>query len=195
MGRPARYDVNSLLDAALAIAAERGPSAVSMAAVVERSGAPSGSLYHRFANRPTLLADLWLRSVERFQAGFLAAAARENAMDAALAAAAHTIEWSRANPEQARVLLYGAADFGLDSWPPEARERWQRCEAEVGAAIERLAERLGLDDRGGRERLRLAIVDIPLALVRRRLGAGERPPEGAERMIEPAVLALLRNRA
>src|SRR5690349_25083603 len=73
MGRPARFDADQLLDEALALAAEGGPEAVTMAAVAQRAGAPSGSLYHRFAGRSALLAALWLRTVADFQAGYLTA--------------------------------------------------------------------------------------------------------------------------
>lgn len=191
MGRPPRYDADLLLDAAVALAARGGPRAVTMAAVIEAAGAPSGSLYHRFAGRPALQAALWLRTLERFQAGFLEAMAIEGAREAALGAATHTIAWSRGHPQQARILLYGAADFGFEDWPKPERARLAARQDAVGAAIDFLAERLALDGREGRERTLLATVDLPLALVRRRLSAGEPVPAGAEGPIEPAVLALL----
>lgn len=192
MGRPAQYDTDSLLDTAVALAADRGPQAVTMAAVIEAAGAPSGSLYHRFAGRPALQAALWLRTVERFQAGFLQAAGGEDGLRAALDAAKHTITWSRDHEQEARVLLYGAADFGSESWAEAERERLDRRQAEVAAAINGLVVKLGLRGTDARERTLLATVDLPLALVRRRLAAGERVPVGAEQLIEPAVRALLR---
>jgi AcrR family transcriptional regulator len=191
MGRPARYDNDSLLDAAVALSAGGGPQAVTMAAVIEAAGAPSGSLYHRFPSRPALQAALWLRTLERFQAGFLEAVAVENGPLAALGAAAHTIAWSRAHQEEARVLLYGAADFGYESWPARERTRLTSQQADVAAAIAALAEKLGLRGSDGRERVVLATVDVPLALVRRHLISGEPVPKGAERLIEPAVRALI----
>ncbi|HEV7769494.1 MAG TPA: TetR/AcrR family transcriptional regulator [Solirubrobacterales bacterium] len=191
MGRPPRYDADSLLDAALALAAAQGPGAVTMSAVINSVGAPSGSLYHRFPNRPALLAALWLRTLERFQAGFLEAAADEDGEAAALAAARHTIEWSRSHHEQARVLLYGAADFGHEEWSATARRRLASRQALVAEAIDALATKLGLGENDGRERTTLATIDLPLALVRRHLSAGEPVPAGAERLIEPAVRALL----
>ncbi len=191
MGRPPRYDSDTLLDAAVALSADGGPQALTMAAVIKAVGAPSGSLYHRFSGRPTLQAALWLRTLERFQAGFLEAAAGADAPPAALAAAAHTISWSRRHRDEAQILLYGAADFGYDSWPAPERARLASRQAEVTAAIGALAERLDLEGKEGRERVVLATVDLPLALVRRHLVAGEPVAPGAERLIEPAVRALL----
>lgn len=191
MGRPPRYDADSLLDTALALAAALGPGAVTMSAVIESVGAPSGSLYHRFPNRPALLAALWLRTMERFQAGFLEAAVDEDGEAAALAAAAHTIEWSRSHSEQARVLLYGVADFGHEEWSATARKRLASRQALVAEAVNAMATKLDLSGSDGRERTTLATVDLPLALVRRHLTAGEAVPAEAERLVEPAVRALL----
>jgi AcrR family transcriptional regulator len=191
MGRPARYDDDSLLDAAISLGAGGGPQALTMAALIAASGAPSGSLYHRFPTRPALQAALWLRTLERFQSGFLAAAAGGDGPRAALGAAAHTIAWSRAHPDQAQVLLYGAADFGSESWPAAERDRLAARRAEVATAIDALTARLGLAGSRDRERVVLATVDLPLALVRRCLSAGAAVPEDAERLIEPAVRALL----
>jgi AcrR family transcriptional regulator len=192
MGRPPRYDTDSLLDAALLIAARQGPQALTMAAVIEAVGAPSGSLYHRFPSRPVLQAALWLRTLERFQVGFLEATAAAEDVASSLAVAAHTIEWSRAHREEARVLLYGAADFGFQNWPRSERDRLASRRAVVATAIADLAAKLDSPGDEGIERLTLAIVDIPLSLVRRHLLAGGQVPDGAERTIEPAVRALVR---
>lgn len=70
--RPPRFDAPALLDAALKLAATGGPAAVTMAAVAKSAGAPSGSVYHRFPDRPALLSALWLRTLGGFQRGFLA---------------------------------------------------------------------------------------------------------------------------
>lgn len=191
MGRPARFDADQLLDAALALGAAKGPAAVSMSAVAARVGAPSGSLYHRFPSRPALLGSLWLRTAGRFQAGFLAALAGEDPGAAGLAAAAHTVAWSREHEDEARLLLHGAHELELKTWPEPLRRRHRREQAKVAAAIEALAERLGAGSEEERERVVLATVELPLALVRRRLRAGEPIPAAAERTIEPGVRALL----
>jgi hypothetical protein len=89
------------------------------------------------------------------------------------------------------VLLYGAADFGHEEWSATARRRLASRQALVAEAIDALATKLGLGENDGRERTTLATIDLPLALVRRHLSAGEPVPAGAERLIEPAVRALL----
>ncbi|MFE3937072.1 TetR family transcriptional regulator, partial [Streptomyces goshikiensis] len=64
MARPPRFDTDQLLDAAVALAAAGGPAAVTMSAVAQAVGAPSGSVYHRVAGRPARHAEVWVRSVE-----------------------------------------------------------------------------------------------------------------------------------
>ena len=54
MGRP-RYSHADFLAAALAIAAEHGLAAVTVAAIAEHLKAPTGSFYHRFSSRSVLL--------------------------------------------------------------------------------------------------------------------------------------------
>ena len=71
MGRPRIHDSDQLLDAAADIAASEGPAALSMAGVAKATGAPSGSVYHLFPTRATLLGELWLRSIRAFQSGYL----------------------------------------------------------------------------------------------------------------------------
>jgi AcrR family transcriptional regulator len=63
MGRRALYSADQILDAARDLAAQSGPAAVTIAALGSAlGGAPSGSLYHRFASRNELLGRLWLRT-------------------------------------------------------------------------------------------------------------------------------------
>src|SRR5438874_5907366 len=88
MGRP-KFANEDFLDAALAIAAEHGPPAVTVGAISERLGAPVGSFYHRFASRDLLLGELWLRTVVDFQQGITAALDEGDGLGAAL----HTPAW------------------------------------------------------------------------------------------------------
>jgi AcrR family transcriptional regulator len=187
MGRPARHDADSLLDVAVSLAASGGPAAVTMSAVASAAGAPSGSVYHRFPTRAALLSALWLRTLERFQAGVLAAAAGDDPVTVAQ----HTITWSREHPAEARILLYGPADFAHHEWPPEMQQRLHGAQQRVAAAFDRLGRRIGVRGRAGRERIVFALADIPLALVRRHLKAGEPIPNGAEDLVATTTRALL----
>jgi AcrR family transcriptional regulator len=191
MPRPARHDRDSLLDAAVALAAARGPAAVSMAEVGRVAGAPSGSVYHRFPSRAALLSELRLRTIGRFQEGFIAALRGEDAVGAAAAAAGYVVEWARTHPDEATVLLYAAADFAADSWPAEARAREKQLRGELQRALVHLGRRLGLRGRDGRERLLVATVDLPNAVVRRHLRAPTPIPDSAGRLVSVTARLLL----
>ncbi|MFF3071725.1 TetR/AcrR family transcriptional regulator [Kitasatospora sp. NPDC057936] len=193
MARPPRFDANQLLDAAVRLAAAGGPAAVTMSAVATEVGAPSGSVYHRFAGRSALLAEAWLRTVEGFQAGYFKVleAAGGDARRAGCAAARHVVAWSRAHPEEAALLLYGAEDFGRADWSDEHRRRADDGNRRVRASLAELATALGAEGPQAAERVALAVVDLPLSLVRRHLRSGDPLPAHAEDLAEQCTAALL----
>ncbi|MEW2574864.1 TetR/AcrR family transcriptional regulator [Streptomyces syringium] len=192
MARPPRFDLDQLLDAAVRLAAASGPAGVTMSAVAKEVGAPSGSVYHRFAGRTVLLAEVWLRTVEHFQEGWFAALEGEtDPRRAGSAAARHVVAWSRAHPQEAALLLYGARDFGRAEWPGEQTDRADRGHRRVRDAVAGLATALGATDTAARERVSLAVIDLPLSLVRRHLRAGEALPGHAEDLAEECTAALL----
>src|SRR5436189_3059467 len=113
MGRP-KFADRDFLDAALAIAAEAGPPAVTVGAITARLKAPTGSFYHRFASRDVLLGELWLRTVLEFRQGVGAALDAEDGLRACL----HTAAWARMNLDKAcLLLLYHRDDFVQGEWP------------------------------------------------------------------------------
>jgi AcrR family transcriptional regulator len=163
-----------------------------MAAVAKAAGAPSGSLYHRFPDRAALLAALWLRTLRGFHDGYLDVLTGDaDPRRTARAAARHVVEWSRAHPAEARVLRYGAADFGRDSWPAAARAELDEANERVFTAIGGLAERLGATGAAARERVQVALVDVPYALVQRHLRGGTDIPGHAADTAEECAAALL----
>ena len=106
MPRPALFTVDELLDAAAALLAADGPSAVTMSAVARAAGAPSGSLYHRFPTRAALCGELWIRTEERFHAGFTAVLSTSaDLQERCVAAARFNVQWCRDHPVEAQVLL------------------------------------------------------------------------------------------
>src|ERR1700731_2911688 len=118
MGHPA-YDNSDFLNAALALAAEHGPSAVTVAAISARLKAPTGSFYHRIASRDALLAELWFNTVLAFQEGIRAALDAGDGLRAAL----HTPAWVREHSDEARLLLlYHRDDFVQGEWPVGLRD-------------------------------------------------------------------------
>ncbi|QFG20609.1 TetR family transcriptional regulator [Actinomadura sp. WMMB 499] len=193
MGRPRRHDTDRLLDAAAELA-RAGPGAVTMAAVARAAGAPSGSVYHRFPGLPALLAALWLRALDRFHDGYLDALRAEPPERAAADAARHVVAWSRGSPDDARVLLYGPSDFGERDWADADRQRLATANERVARALDEVAVRLGVPP-DERERVALAAVDVPYALVRRHLRSSGRIPAGAEDLAASAAAAVLRQDA
>ncbi|MFD7449460.1 TetR/AcrR family transcriptional regulator [Kitasatospora sp. NPDC059827] len=198
MPRPPRHDEATLLDAAVRLAAVGGPAAVTMSAVARESGAPNGSVYHRFPQRSALLAELWLRTLGEFHDTYLPvltgqAGQAEQAEPRLVAGAAarQVVAWSRAHRERAVVLLHGAEAFGRAEWPQEQARRERQAGRRVRQAVEGLAERLGAVTPLDLDRVTLAVVGLPLAVVRPHLHAGTPLPAHAEELAERGAVDLL----
>ncbi|MCT2593808.1 TetR/AcrR family transcriptional regulator [Streptomyces sp. N2-109] len=191
MARPSRYGASDLLDAAVRLAAEGGPAAVTMAAVAKSVGAPSGSVYHRFADRPALLSELWLRTLDNFQSGFLSALESTAPRTAAMDAARHTVCWARDHPAEARVLRYNPRDFEQARWPQEAGRALQAANTRVYGAVHTLAHRLGATGQVDVERVVVAVIDVPYALVQRHLQEGSPVPSHVLETVAQCTAALL----
>jgi AcrR family transcriptional regulator len=194
MGHP-KFSQEDFFAAALAIVAERGLPAVTVASISDRLKSPTGSFYHRFASRDVLLGELWLRAVLDFQTGIGKA---HDAGDS-LAAALHTPAWTRNNPDQARLLLlYDRRDFVQGDWPEELRERVVEMTRRMEGGSRRWARMIFGKD--GREEMRLAqflISELPVAVVRQHLMRGEKPPLLVDELIRTtygAVVADYRSR-
>lgn len=193
MARPVKYDTGDLLDVAARIAASGGPRALTMTALAREAGVPNGSVYHRFAGHAVLLAEVWLRSVEAFQAGYLdALTGPDDPVDGAAAAARYTVTWSRANPEHSRILSYGPADFGVAEWPEAARKRLATGNRRTVRAIRATARRHGARTAADHDRFTVAVLDIPYSLVRRHLH-GRGIPAYVARIAEQTARAVLQS--
>lgn len=184
MPRPARYTLDEILDAAAALLAADGPAAVTMSAVARAVGAPSGSMYHRFPTRAALCGELWIRTEERFQAGFLAALnSADEAETRGVAAALFTVGWCRDNQDEARVLLVGAEALDRALWPQPLTDRREPLRRKVDRGL------AGVDV--DQERLKAAVIDVPYAVVRRHLVARQTIPASADAIVEDCARALL----
>src|SRR5258708_38828756 len=73
MGRLRLYTSDQILDGARGLVLGEGVAAATIGNIARASGAPAGSIYYRFDSRETLLAELWIRAVERAQRHCLAA--------------------------------------------------------------------------------------------------------------------------
>jgi AcrR family transcriptional regulator len=185
MPRPVLHAGDHVLDAARDLVLEGGPRAVGIRDISARSGAPSGSLYHRFGSRDALLARAWLRAARRFQAGFVAAldAAAEPG-DAVAAAARWSVGFARTQSADARLLLGHSRAALLDAEPRGAvADELATVNAPIEKAVRDLAARVhgrpGID---ALEWISYALIDLPLAVVRRHLLAGTLTDQTAARL-------------
>jgi len=184
MPRPARYTVDVLLDAAAELLAADGPAAVTMSAVARSTGAPSGSVYHRFPTRAALCGELWVRTEERFQEGLIEAlTGDDDPQQRCVAGALRIVAWCREHPIEAQVLLAGPNELGIGDWPDTVSGRRKRLQR-------KLRKVLGdLPDDGGR--VSAAVIDVPYAIARRHLRARQTIPASADEIVADCARALI----
>jgi AcrR family transcriptional regulator len=59
MAPPRKHQTDVILDTTRALVLADGPRAAGVAAIAKASGAPAGTLYHRFGNRNGIVAAAW----------------------------------------------------------------------------------------------------------------------------------------
>jgi AcrR family transcriptional regulator len=192
MGRPSKYSCDVILDAAASLVADGGPAALTTTAVACALGAPSGSIYHRFASRELLAGSLWIRALERFQMGCFAALAHDDPREGVRAAAQFVLVWCRENLDDARLLmLYRSSDFVEGDWPPSLQESNRRLRNDLDRAIRDVNTRLGATSKSDRRRVLFAVVDIPSGAVRGPLRRGVGPEKILDAIVDDAVVATI----
>jgi AcrR family transcriptional regulator len=188
MARP-KFDQQDFIAAALAIAAERGPAAVTVGLITERLSAPTGSFYHRFASRDSVLGEVWLRTVLDFQRGI------SSALDAGdgLLAALHTPAWVREHLNEGRLLLlYHRDDFVQGEWPQSLADGVAAQTSLMEAGFVKFARLVF--GRAGRRELRRAqflLAEMPVAAVRQHLQRREPPPSIVDELIRLTYRAVV----
>jgi AcrR family transcriptional regulator len=193
MAPPRKHDSDEILDAARTLVLRDGPRAASVAAIAAASGAPVGTLYHRFGNRDGILTAAWLRALERFQRRALAAATDPDPLAAAVAMATTQVRFAREQPDDVRLLLAIRRDDLLDAAPDDGfGEQLAGMNAPLEEMLTRLTRALrGRADARSRDAVARAVVDLPNAAVRRHLRAGGRLPGWLEDDVAYAVRTLL----
>jgi AcrR family transcriptional regulator len=168
MAPPRKHETDVILDAARALVLAGGPRAASVAAIAKSSGAPAGTLYHRFGNRDGILAAAWLRALHRFQTRAMASEA-DTAVQTAVAMAVSGISFARQLPDDARLLLTIRPGDLLDGEPDaEFRETLAAMNAPLNERIRAVARELyGRGDRRSVDAVARAVADLPYAVVRR----------------------------
>jgi len=182
-----------MTSAALRLVADRGPQAVTVAAVAKEAGAPTGSIYHRYRSREQLLAELWMDVVEDFQHGFAASLAGANEVEGAVNAARYMAAWTREHVLEARLLLlHRRQDFVSGAWPPELAARAAALEPQLGAALRDFALRaFGRTDADTMARLRYALLDGPFGAIKPYVQGRKRIPPIVDELVATTVRAVL----
>jgi AcrR family transcriptional regulator len=194
MAPPRKHDTNDILDAARTLVLRDGPRAASVAAIAHESGAPVGTLYHRFGNRDGLLAAAWLRALEGFQGRALAAASEPDPLESAVAMAVSPVSFAREQPEDARLLLSLRREDLLDADLDHSfRTRLNAINLPLEARVLELTKALrGHADARTLDTVTRAVVDMPGAAVRRYTRNGGGLPSWLEDEIAAAARQLLR---
>ncbi|OBG92209.1 TetR family transcriptional regulator [Mycobacterium sp. E3251] len=193
MAPPRKHETDVILDAARALVLDGGPRAASVAAIAKTSGAPAGTLYHRFGNRDGILTAAWLRALERFQARALAADG-ETPADTAVAMAVAAVSFARELPDDARLLLTIRPGDLLDEEPDA---EFQQTLAAMNAPLTERIAALARDLYGNArprsvDAVARAVADLPYAVVRRH--ARDDPmPRWLENDVAASALAVLRS--
>jgi AcrR family transcriptional regulator len=191
MAPPRKHLTDAILDATRGLVLAAGPRAASVAAIAEASGAPAGTLYHRFGNRNGVLSAAWLRALERFQARAMAAEG-ETALETAVGMAKAVVSFARELPEDAQLLLTLRPSDLLDGEPDTAfQDRLAAMNRPLLARLKQLARQLyGKADGRAVEAVARAVADLPYGVVRRH--AFDNPmPRWLEADVSGAARAIL----
>lgn len=193
MPRPQVHPTDAMLDAARDLLLEQGSRSATIDAIAEASGAPTGSIYHRFRSRDELIASLWIRAIRRAQAASLAELERDDPREAALAAAMSIVDFCEQHPSDAQLLVAFRREDLIRKLPEGAlADELRGLNRPVARGVAQLAQRLyGTRARIARERTLLAVFDLPYGAARRHLIAGSRLPAGLREDLKRAVAAVI----
>jgi AcrR family transcriptional regulator len=194
MPRPERHSVDMLLDVSRDLVLRDGARCVTVDRIVALSGAPKGSVYHRFASVNDLLATMWLRAVRRSQDGFLKQlTVGGDPVEAAVAAGLAIHDFATREPEDARLLAALRREDLVDEvTDPAIAVGLQEINDRLQAALTNLARRLyGRATRDTVQRTTCAVVDLPMGAIRRHLVAGVAVPRNVRSQLAAAMRAAL----
>jgi len=193
MPRPTLHTTDAILDSARELLLEQGAASATIEAIAGASGAPTGSIYHRFGSRDAMLARLWIRAVRRSQHEFLDASAAEDPRDAALGAGRSIIEFCRSNPGDARLLVsFRREDLMQAGDDDELKAELEDLNRPVERAVVGLTKRLfGSASRRNLNRTLMATFDLPYGAARRYLIIGSPIPRRLEEDVAAAVEAVI----
>lgn len=188
MPRPARFDRDAILSAAVRVVAAHGPAGMTIDAVAAEMGGHVGSIYYRFPTKDHLLARLWMRCAHTGQAGLLEALRRDDLDDVVL----HYPRWSRRDLAPAQVLAAYGREQVTPNWPDELAAELGTVNETLARAVSDFAHRWYDDVTPARRRaMTFAVLDMPASAIRRFLLAGRAPPDTLDAPIVAAARAAL----
>ncbi|AEF42956.1 TetR family transcriptional regulator [Hoyosella subflava DQS3-9A1] len=185
------HTAQTLIEAAITLFARGGAREVTMAAIARMTGAPSGSVYHRFPDRPSLLSAVWRHTARDFEAGYRDQLGSDPSPDAAITVAVWCVEWCRIHPERAAVLHSGMRAFSPETWSADqiAANQAEECarDREFATVVAAIAERSG----HRRDEVAFAMLGLPLAIVGSHLQSGDSVPHRASDLVRRIASRLL----
>src|SRR5215472_15837579 len=196
MGRLRLYSSDQILDSARSLVLGEGLAAATIGNIARASGAPPGSIYYRFDSREALLAELWMRAVERAQRHCIGAVeavteAGGEPAEAVVAGGLSIFDFVLSEPADAQLLVsMRRTDLIRSPLPPPLVERLRALNRPVARLVGRLAGQL-FGQSSARALVTLAVFDLPYGAVRRRLLADATPPAGHRAYVERAIRAVL----
>lgn len=189
MARAPRFSRESLLDAAGQAVLQHGRSA-TVRHVLLLSGAPSGSVYHRFPTRDALFGALWERSIRRFHTGLLTAMTHPDPHEAMRRVAAHIPRFCRENPVEAVAMTLYRLPNLLTLVPVEDRVPLAHINDDVDAGLHQLvARRYGRESPELDELALMATRQCPYGMIRPLIGGAI--PESMDAMCVAAAEGVL----
>jgi AcrR family transcriptional regulator len=193
VARPELHPTDSILDAARGVVLDQGLGAATVAAIAQSSGAPVGSIYHRFGSVDHLLAEMWIRAVRRSQESFAEAAKHPDPLEAAVAAGLSVYDFCVEHPADGRLLLsYRPEDLAGAGIGSKQRAELERLNDPVAVVVKDLARRLyGRVSRKSLDRVLTVVFDLPHGAFRRPLGSGEKLMPQRREALEAALRAVI----
>jgi AcrR family transcriptional regulator len=158
------------------------------------SGAPTGSIYHRFGSRSVLVAELWVRAIRDFHDFVHERTCDLTGRERALAMADAMLDYAREREADARLLTMASrADLRNDeALPAELRASVRALNAPLVDLARDLAQELyGTRSRTAVDRVFFAVYDISYAATRHALGPNGRPSPALRASMRAAVAAAL----
>jgi AcrR family transcriptional regulator len=191
--RKSLYSPEAMLDVARDLLLDEGAHGATIDAISTVSGAPTGSIYHRFGSRDELVTRLWMRAVRRSQAAFLDAVDVQDPAVAAIGGGLSIFDFCRGQPRDARLLVsFRYEDLVRAAPQGPLADELQELNRPVEAAVAGLARALhGRATPAAVGHVLLVVFDLPYGAVRRHLIAGVDPPQRLRADLERALRGAL----